>query len=56
MVEDILAIIHLFSCQLYGLRKYKKQIIEDPDIPSLPKERNQENLNAKNPCQSESLQ
>lgn len=29
MVEDILAIIHLFSRQLYGLRKYKKPIRED---------------------------
>jgi predicted site-specific integrase-resolvase len=56
MVEDILAIIHVFSCRLYGLRKYKKQIIEDSDIPGLPKERNQENLDIKNPCQSESLQ
>jgi len=56
MVEDILAIIHVFSCRLYGLRKYKKQIIEDPDVPSLPKERNQENLDVKNPRQSESLQ
>ncbi len=29
MVEDILAIIHVFSCRLYGLRKYKKLIRED---------------------------
>ncbi len=26
MVEDLMAIIHTFSCRLYGLRKYKKQI------------------------------
>lgn len=26
MVEDILAIIHVFSCRLYGLRKYKQEI------------------------------
>ena len=56
MVEDILAIIHVFSCRLYGLRKYKKQIIEDSDLPSLPKGRNQENLDAKSPCQPQSLQ
>lgn len=37
MVEDILAIIHVFSCRLYGLRKYKKQITEDSELPSLPK-------------------
>lgn len=26
MVEDLLAIVHTFSCRLYGLRSYKKQI------------------------------
>ena len=26
MVEDLMAIIHTFSCRLYGLRKYKKAI------------------------------
>ena len=26
MVEDLMAIIHTFSCRLYGLKKYKKQI------------------------------
>lgn len=26
MVEDLLAIVHTFSCRLYGLRKYKKDI------------------------------
>ncbi|NJK67399.1 MAG: IS607 family transposase [Microcoleus sp. SU_5_3] len=56
MVEDMLAIIHVFSCRLYGLGKYKKQIIEDPDVPGLPKERNQESLDVKNSCQPESLQ
>lgn len=34
MVEDILAIVHVFSCRLYGLRKYKKQIKEDKSISS----------------------
>jgi predicted site-specific integrase-resolvase len=29
MVEDILAIIHVFSCRLYGLRKYKTSIRQD---------------------------
>jgi predicted site-specific integrase-resolvase len=28
MVEDLMAIIHTFSCRLYGLRKYKKNIKE----------------------------
>ncbi|MFM5887640.1 MAG: IS607 family transposase [Dolichospermum sp.] len=35
MVEDILAIIHVFSCRLYGLRKYKKQVAEDSELPSV---------------------
>ncbi|MGF6782063.1 putative resolvase [Paraburkholderia sp. GAS334] len=29
MVEDLLAIVHTFSCRLYGMRKYRKQIKED---------------------------
>ncbi|WP_017715332.1 IS607 family transposase [Kamptonema formosum] len=35
MVEDILAILHGFSSRLYGLRKYKAQVKEDPDLPKL---------------------
>jgi putative resolvase len=34
MVEDILAIVHVFSCRLYGLRKYKQQIKEDSSLSS----------------------
>jgi putative resolvase len=33
LVEDLLAIVHVFSCRLYGLRKYKSAIKEDPDLP-----------------------
>ncbi len=29
MIEDLLAIVHTFSCRLYGMRKYKKQLKED---------------------------
>jgi len=32
LVEDILAIVHVFSCRLGGLRKYKSAIKEDPDL------------------------
>ena len=32
MVEDILAILHCFSSQLYGLRKYKTQMRQDKDL------------------------
>ncbi|WP_293109145.1 IS607 family transposase [Moorena sp. SIO3I6] len=37
MVEDVLAVIHVFSCRLYGLRKYKNKIIEDNDLPRISK-------------------
>jgi putative resolvase len=33
LVEDILSIIHGFSCRLYGLRKYKSTIKEDTSLP-----------------------
>ena len=32
LVEDIVSILHVFSCRLYGLRKYKKQITEDVEL------------------------
>jgi putative resolvase len=35
MLEDILAILHCFSSRLYGLRKYRAQVKEDPDLPKL---------------------
>ena len=33
LVQDLLAIIHVFPCRIYGLRKYSKQIKKDPDLP-----------------------
>ena len=38
MVEDLLAIVHTFSCRQYGMRKYKKQIKEDYPGSKEPKE------------------
>lgn len=32
LVDDLISIIHLFSCRIYGLRKYKKEINEDDEI------------------------
>jgi len=32
LVQDIISILHVFSCRLYGLRKYKNQIKEDVEI------------------------
>lgn len=38
MVEDLLAIVHTFSCRLYGIRKYKKQLKEDYPQTKEPKD------------------
>lgn len=32
LTEDLLAILHVFSCRMHGLRKYKNQIEEDKDL------------------------
>src|SRR5574344_2666022 len=32
LVDDLISIIHVFSCRIYGLRKYKKQIEGDEEI------------------------
>lgn len=32
MIEDLISIIHIFSCRAHGLRKYKNIILEDKDV------------------------
>lgn len=32
LVQDIISILHVFSCKLYGLRKYKNRIKKDEEI------------------------
>ena len=32
LVQDLISIIHVFSCRIYGLRKYKNKIKEDKEI------------------------
>ena len=32
LAQDIISILYMFSCRLYGLRKYKNQINEDEEI------------------------
>jgi predicted site-specific integrase-resolvase len=32
LVNDLVFIIHVFSCKIYSLRKYKKQIKKDEKI------------------------
>ena len=29
LVQDLISVIHVFSCRIYGLRKYKKKIKDD---------------------------
>lgn len=36
LVEDLLAIVHVFSCRLYGLRRYEKQLTADRENLSAP--------------------
>jgi predicted site-specific integrase-resolvase len=32
LIDDLISIIHVFSCRTNGLRKYKKKIKEDEEI------------------------
>lgn len=32
LVNDLISIIHVFSCRIYGLRKYKKELREDESL------------------------
>lgn len=32
LVDDVVSIIHVFSCRLYGLRRYKNKIKNDPNL------------------------
>ena len=42
-LQDIVSILHVFSCRLYGLRKYKKQIERDEEIAKELQDGNQPN-------------
>ena len=46
LVNDLISIIHVFSCRIYGLRKYKKKIAEDKDIVKELQDRNKSNTRA----------
>ena len=43
LVQDIISILRVFSCRLYGLRKYKNQIKEDEEIAKELQNRNKPN-------------
>lgn len=44
LVQDIISILHVFSCRLYGLRKYKNQIKEDEEIAKKLQNGNKSNV------------
>ncbi len=48
LVQDIISILHVFSCRLYGLRKYKNQIKEDEEIAKELQNRNKPNTGTEN--------
>jgi len=35
MIQDLISIIHIFSCRIYGLRKYKKEIVDDKNVKNI---------------------
>lgn len=43
LVQDIISILHVFSCKIYGIRKYKKKIQEDEEIAKSLQNRNKSN-------------
>ena len=46
LVQDIVSILHMFFCRLYGLRKYKKQIERDEEIAKELQDGNKSNTRA----------
>ena len=43
LVQDIISILDVFSCRIYGLRKYKKKIKEDIEVEKSIQNRNKTN-------------
>ncbi|MFQ7000987.1 MAG: IS607 family transposase [Clostridium sp.] len=50
LVQDIISILHVFSCRIYGLRKYEKKIKEDIEVEKSIQNRDKANkkTNSKN--------
>ena len=48
LVQDIVSILHVFSCRLYGLRKYKKQVERDAEIAKELQDGNKSDRRTKN--------
>ena len=47
LVQDIISILHVFSCKIYGMRKYKKKIEEDEEIAKSLQNGNKTNRESK---------
>ena len=47
LVQDIISILHVFSCRIYGMRKYKKKIEEDEEIAKSIQSGNKSNITTK---------
>lgn len=43
VVQDIISILHVFSCRIYELRKYKKKIEGDEEIAKILQSRDKTN-------------
>ena len=46
LVQDIISILDVFSCRIYGLRKYKKKIREDIEVEKSIQNRDKANTKA----------
>ena len=46
LVQDIVSILHVFSCRLYGLRKYRKLIEGDDEIAEVLQDRDRSHTGA----------
>ena len=48
LVQDMISILQVFSCRLYGLRKYKNQIKEDEELAQELQNRTPSNAGTEN--------
>ena len=51
LTEDLLAILHTFSCRMPGLRRYRTAIASDKDLSQLPAEGNDTDLAGRQPVE-----
>ena len=49
LTEDLLAILHTFSCRMHGLRRYRAAIAQDPGLPEPTAEGDDSNLAGSQP-------